>query len=703
MQAVVHGAHPQTGVPQLANTDGENRLQVSTSNITTKFREAFETLSADRFTVMAGTGDIVTVDGNTGAASYLVISKCPYTAGNETWLDTVEEFGLPVEISYGASRSQNTLGQEFSFELVDTDAPLPTIDDIAISSITQATTILTIDTVAPHGLSIGKSIGVRDCSNQLANYPALVVASIPTPTQITCTAGPGGTIASQTITNPAGAKGFIFFRERFGRARNGVSQIFENASATQSSLYVRSESGDALVSGTIVGQQVITVGSTAPVQLVSAAYSYSFVPTTQYGVTVQADRVQWSDVPIDSLAQSSARLLRTQVCPNPGERYKFRIRANNSKSLTVLTAKVVSVSKPGTTVGTFTTLTPHGLVTGDLITYYGNSNTAAAAFPNLVAATAVTVINATTFTVAAIGTAATVTGYGGVIAKVQGGNLPSTLGASAVTVISTRLSTLSDGTREMFLVGSAAWTALSIGDYVEAAGITNIVDGATLGVDGSYKIANLSGTSLVLAPATAALAAALPADFIVTNSGGAIVKRTDLRVSFLRIFDYERERVELMPRPATDLSAAASVAVQGGTLTSVTTVGTVTAVTTAGTPLAPATPYFVNSLASTNGALILTGTSGLQAFWATNTGATAAFVKLYNKATAPTVGTDVPEMIIPVPAAVAGVPGVAQVTPGFNGHRFPLGLGIAITGGVADSDTTAVAAGQVKVKISRTV
>ena len=144
-------------------------------------------------------------------------------------------------------------------------------------------------------------------------------------------------------------------------------------------------------------------------------------------------------------------------------------------------------------------------------------------------------------------------------------------------------------------------------------------------------------------------------------------------------------------------SQALQVVLNSGTVTSVSVVNN------AGTPAAPATAYFLNSTASTNGALILTGSSGLQAFWATNTGVAAAFVKLYNKATAPTVGTDVPEMIIPIPAAVAGVPGVAEVTPGFNGHRFPLGLGIAITGGAADSDTTAVAAGQVKVKLSRTV
>lgn len=133
--------------------------------------------------------------------------------------------------------------------------------------------------------------------------------------------------------------------------------------------------------------------------------------------------------------------------------------------------------------------------------------------------------------------------------------------------------------------------------------------------------------------------------------------------------------------------------------------GTVTATVTAGTvnPVVPATPYFVNSAASTNGALIITGTSGLQAFYATNEGASPAYVKLYNKATAPTVGTDIPEMIIPIPAAVGGVPGVASLPIGFSGFRFPLGLGIAITRNAVHTDVTAVGAGEVKVKLSRTV
>jgi hypothetical protein len=128
--------------------------------------------------------------------------------------------------------------------------------------------------------------------------------------------------------------------------------------------------------------------------------------------------------------------------------------------------------------------------------------------------------------------------------------------------------------------------------------------------------------------------------------------------------------------------------------------GTVTATVTAGTvnPVAPATPFILNSAATTNDTLVLTGTSGLQAFHAFNNGASVAYVKLYNKATAP-ASTDVPAMVIPIPAGGVSPP----LTPGFSGFRFALGLGLRITTGVADNDTGAVAAGQVKVMLSRTV
>ena len=575
----------------------EGLLPVVPSNITSKFREAFEVYvpnGGGKWLETKHASDIVAPDGNAAAASYLVISKSPLVAGAETLVETVANFDMPVELAIGASFSQRTLGQEFSVELVDTGTPLPDVADLAISAISQATTTLTVDTTSPHGLSVGKSIGIRDCSDLRANYPALVVASAPSPNQFTCTAGPAGTIASQTIANPAGAKGFVFFRERLGRAQNGVSQIFETA-GTNASLYVRSESGDALPSGTIAGAHPVAVASVTSTQLVNSPFTYAFAPASVFGVNVQADRVQWSDIPVDSAAQATNRLIRTQVCPDPSATYKLRIRATNNKNLTVPVAQIVSAIKTGTTTATINTDVPHGLAAGDPAVVYGIRDQSASAFPNLLAATAVaSIVSPTAFTIV-IGTAATITSYGGYVAKVQGGNLMSALGASAVVAQSATLTTLTDGTRQLVLQGNTNWAALLIGDGVELVGVRDNTSGATLGIDGAWKVANVVAANLTLVPMPGNTP---PANFALTNCGGGVIKRTEMRVSFIRVFDFERQRFEMLARPAGDLSAAAPVTVQGGTVAATGTGGN-TAGTAAEDAAASGNPVLVGGVVRT--------------------------------------------------------------------------------------------------------
>ena len=68
------------------------------------------------------------------------------------------------------------------------------------------------------------------------------------------------------------------------------------------------------------------------------------------------------------------------------------------------------------------------------------------------------------------------------------------------------------------------------------------------------------------------------------------------------------------------------------------------------------------------------------------------YLKFYNKASAPTVGTDVPVITIPIPAG-----GAINIPFGTTGHRFATGIALAITTGAADSDTGAVAANEIKV------
>lgn len=709
----------ETGRASAWKASGHAAFVVS-QNITNKFREAFEEydpVNGGRWVENKASGDLIYVDGNAAAASYLVISKDPLTADTESSVTSIGTVQLPIEASIGAHMSQRTVGQEFSAEMVDTGTLLPDGGDIAIDSIIQATTTLTVNTVAPHGLSVGRSIGIRGLLDSRINYPALVVATVTSPTQFTVTAGPNGTIASQsaytstvlasttaalpsntyangtagvgaTLTATAngafpaqdgvtiplngrvlvrfesasanngiyvltqvgsagtpwiltratdfdtaaemtvvagalfgvsvfvasgathsqkefylsatvttvgttavtfvdsgftGPLGFVYIRQRLGRARNGVSEIFENATVTNASLYIRSEAGDALPSGTIAGNQSTTIGTTASVQLAGATpYSYSFSPTTEYRLFVQADRTQWADSAVDAVTQTTSRLLRTQVCPDPNEKYRVRIRATNNKSLTVPNAQIVSAAKTGTTTATVVTATAHGLLAGDLVVIYGARDQTN--FANLATATAVaSIVSPTSFTIV-WGAAVTATTFGGYVAKIQGGNLMSALGAPNNAVQSATLGTLADGTRQLTVVGSATWVgAAVIGDLVELVGVRNAVDGATLGVDGPWKVANIATTTLTLVlPFTGQRT--LPADFgtiaAPTNCGGGAIRRTDFRISFMRVFDYERERVELLARPAGDLGASVPVAVQGGTLPAVTTVTTVSTVST---------------------------------------------------------------------------------------------------------------------------
>lgn len=79
----------------------------------------------------------------------------------------------------------------------------------------------------------------------------------------------------------------------------------------------------------------------------------------------------------------------------------------------------------------------------------------------------------------------------------------------------------------------------------------------------------------------------------------------------------------------------------------------------------------------------------------TNTTTAAKFLKLYDKATAPTVGTDTPVLTVVIPANTSANGGLLELNSADMGVLFSLGIGYGITGLVADADTTATAAGDV--------
>lgn len=92
--------------------------------------------------------------------------------------------------------------------------------------------------------------------------------------------------------------------------------------------------------------------------------------------------------------------------------------------------------------------------------------------------------------------------------------------------------------------------------------------------------------------------------------------------------------------------------------------------------------------ATTNIAVIKASAGNLYETVVSNVTATPVYVKLYNKATAPVLATDVPVVTIPVPAN-----SINSFNFGTIGKRFTLGIGISVTGAIGATDTTNAVAG----------
>lgn len=106
------------------------------------------------------------------------------------------------------------------------------------------------------------------------------------------------------------------------------------------------------------------------------------------------------------------------------------------------------------------------------------------------------------------------------------------------------------------------------------------------------------------------------------------------------------------------------------------------------------TVHTLNSAATTNATSVKATAGRVYSLLLSNQNAAARFFKLYNKASAPTVGTDIPVAVIPVPASSTLV-----LELGTFGVQFGTGIAYAVTGAIGDTDTTVITAGDFKVNM----
>ena len=111
-----------------------------------------------------------------------------------------------------------------------------------------------------------------------------------------------------------------------------------------------------------------------------------------------------------------------------------------------------------------------------------------------------------------------------------------------------------------------------------------------------------------------------------------------------------------------------------------------------------ATFHSLVSTASTNATSVKSGAGNIGVIYIANNSASLKWFRVFNKGSAPTVGTDTPVWNIPIQANTT-----LDLSTGYAGVRLTSGIAYAITGGSASAavtDSTAVDAGDVTVNLT---
>lgn len=109
--------------------------------------------------------------------------------------------------------------------------------------------------------------------------------------------------------------------------------------------------------------------------------------------------------------------------------------------------------------------------------------------------------------------------------------------------------------------------------------------------------------------------------------------------------------------------------------------------------------YFVSRIVgtnTTNATLVNAAPCWFSGYSVGNINAAPVYLKIYDKATAPTVGTDVPVLVILIPGNTAGAGANVEFQ---TGIYMVNGLGFGLVAGLTDGSTTAVSANEQVINI----
>jgi hypothetical protein len=493
-------------------------------------------------------GDFVTITKTSNGQAILALSGSPETIGESAIvLDKPAPQPCALEFEGSIVRNRHQFATAGLFADLETGPEL-TLAPINITSIYQSTadngvaynavagTIVTIvlETALPQpgqagAVYLSDWVHVDGLVDNRLNYPNLTVKFISADRK-TITAGFSDEAAlpsiAATITPVLGTAKLHFYNNSSG-AHDAATMRFTGTTDTSAALLTLFGGGDAQVSGTLIGDHRVTIGTTARVLPVSVNGEFELKATNRYRIECRPGDTAFYDRLIDGSGAWTNRAVRTGVKPGNASLLRPRMRLVRPPSMSRPVAKIVSVVKTGTTTATVTIDRPcaeAGLVTGNYITGKGVRDITN--YPNLTTPAQITVTGANTFTLV-WGGAVTATSWGGVIILANGGQDVTVAVAQNV-----QAAVIDSVTGWLTLTGNTTWTGTQAGDYAQLYGVRAETTGADVGVDGAWQVVSLTTTALVLKPIFDVFGARVSPNITTlasTNCGGAVLLRTTIR------------------------------------------------------------------------------------------------------------------------------------------------------------------------------
>jgi len=513
-------------VPQLATFSGGAAVGNSVHRLSDNFSTPTpSSLVWDE--VWANKADsFVEKGGNSSGSSYLKVSLSPFQLNSEYRLISKETFDIPSALGVSYSASQRVLGQEFSFGFVGCDANgnieynTPKADVALPATLSITSNVATIIFATPHNfvgndrvVLYGNTISALNVGPVLVTVVSQVIITVPM-------AQSNGTY---------NCNGFIKFVDQLDDASNGSFLHTGDTTIATNMTFASRRSGQSarFVNMTTATSVAGTVGS--------SNFTDSFLASNIIELQASPDDIVAVSRTADAVTSPQTPVRFTQSYPDESKKYKIFIKAKNHARLPRPIARIVSVTKSGSTTATFVTDVPHNLaINASRIIIYGIRDTTN--FPNVTSAMNITsVVNATTFT-APIGVTTTGTSAGGYVGLcdantvITGSNFP-------------QVQSITRTNNALQITLATNPSGLISGETIHLYGC----DAGSMGLyDGAYKVTRINGSIIVVD--------SIGPDIAPTNCGGGILKRTDFRVHMARLNDFLRHTVEVSSNGSGDAS-----------------------------------------------------------------------------------------------------------------------------------------------------